>query len=152
MTEREFQTIYAHFFPHGNCKNYTSFLFRLLDRRKRMYFTFEVIGSHLNARITNLFKKKKRTVRICVPSSIERSIGSGLLRTKDTSRLACGWSRDQLDLSISSASYEKHLLSSSSRLYWRRIISKPYRSWFVEVSKRNSIGSFASTTLTIRAN
>jgi hypothetical protein len=44
MTEREFQAIYSHFFPHGNCQNYTSFLFRLLDRRKRMYFTFEVIS------------------------------------------------------------------------------------------------------------
>jgi Ca2+-binding EF-hand superfamily protein len=44
VTEREFQTIYSHFFPHGNCENYTSFLFRVLDRRKRMYFTFEVIS------------------------------------------------------------------------------------------------------------
>lgn len=43
VTEREFQSIYSHFFPHGNCQNYTRFLFRLLDRRKRMYFTFEVI-------------------------------------------------------------------------------------------------------------
>ncbi len=46
VTEREFQTIYSHFFPHGNCQNYTSFLFRVLDRRKRMYFTFEVIFSY----------------------------------------------------------------------------------------------------------
>lgn len=43
VTEREFQSIYSHFFPHGNCQTYTSFLFRILDRRKRMYFTFEVI-------------------------------------------------------------------------------------------------------------
>ena len=43
VTEREFQSIYSHFFPHGNCQSYTRFLFRILDRRKRMYFTFEVI-------------------------------------------------------------------------------------------------------------
>ncbi|CAF1152190.1 unnamed protein product [Rotaria sp. Silwood1] len=41
VTEREFQTIYSHFFPHGNCQHYTTYLFRILDRRKRMYFTFE---------------------------------------------------------------------------------------------------------------
>lgn len=46
VTQREFQAIYSHFFPHGNCQNYTSFLFRVLDRRKRMYFTFEVICSY----------------------------------------------------------------------------------------------------------
>lgn len=43
VTEREFQSIYSHFFPHGNCQNYARFLFRVLDRRKRAYFTFEVI-------------------------------------------------------------------------------------------------------------
>lgn len=52
VTEREFQTIYSHFFPHGNCQNYTSFLFRLLDRRKRMYFTFEVRSFLLDKRST----------------------------------------------------------------------------------------------------
>lgn len=54
VTEREFQSIYSHFFPHGNCQNYTRFLFRILDRRKRMYFTFEVIYHSLCE--TNLHK------------------------------------------------------------------------------------------------
>ncbi|CAF4045069.1 unnamed protein product [Rotaria sp. Silwood2] len=49
VTEREFQAIYSHFFPHGKCQHYTTYLFRVLDRRKRMYFTFETIETILRS-------------------------------------------------------------------------------------------------------
>ncbi|CAF1205753.1 unnamed protein product [Rotaria sp. Silwood1] len=58
VTQREFQTIYSHFFPHGNCQNYTSFLFRVLDRRKRMYFTFEDYIQTLSILVRGSIKEK----------------------------------------------------------------------------------------------
>ncbi|CAF0967146.1 unnamed protein product [Adineta steineri] len=62
VTEREFQTIYSHFFPHGNCQSYTSFLFRILDRRKRMYFTFEDYIQTLSVLIRGSMKEKLQWV------------------------------------------------------------------------------------------
>ncbi|UJR31406.1 hypothetical protein I4U23_018899 [Adineta vaga] len=58
VTEREFQTIYSHFFPHGDCQSYTSALFRLLDRRKRMYFTFEDYVQTLSILIRGSMKER----------------------------------------------------------------------------------------------
>ncbi|CAF1525447.1 unnamed protein product, partial [Adineta steineri] len=58
VTEPEFQAIYSHFFPHGNCQNYTSFLFRVLDRRKRMYFTFEDYIQTLSILVRGSIKEK----------------------------------------------------------------------------------------------
>ncbi|CAF0983481.1 unnamed protein product [Adineta ricciae] len=58
VTESEFQAIYSHFFPHGNCQNYTRFLFRVLDRRKRMYFTFEDYIQTLSILVRGSTKEK----------------------------------------------------------------------------------------------
>ncbi|CAF1015054.1 unnamed protein product [Adineta ricciae] len=58
VTEREFQSIYSHFFPHGDCQHYTRFLFRLLDRRKRTYFTFEDYVQTLSVLIRGTIKEK----------------------------------------------------------------------------------------------
>ncbi|UJR15264.1 hypothetical protein I4U23_002218 [Adineta vaga] len=58
VTEPEFQAIYSHFFPHGNCQNYTRFLFRALDRRKRMYFTFEDYIQTLSVLVRGSIKER----------------------------------------------------------------------------------------------
>ncbi|CAF0769605.1 unnamed protein product [Rotaria sordida] len=58
VTEREFQAIYSHFFPHGNCQYYTTYLFRVLDRRKRMYFTFEDYIQTLSILVRGSIKEK----------------------------------------------------------------------------------------------
>ncbi|CAM4786943.1 unnamed protein product [Rotaria magnacalcarata] len=62
VTERDFQTIYSHFFPHGNCRDYTNYLFRVLDRRKRMYFTFEDYIQALSILVRGDIKEKLQWV------------------------------------------------------------------------------------------
>ena len=75
VTERDFQSIYAHFFPHGSCQSYSRSLFRLLDRRKRMYFTFEVKRTITKKFCTVvLFEDYIQTLSILVRGSVREKL------------------------------------------------------------------------------